>query len=138
MLVPLAGILLILLAVWLTGGAQPVVLDEALVARRIAEDLGGATADDVTLAADRSAALATLAAGASVAVAFRAGDKIAVRRLAPGEVRRVAVEPRGGMALIAIDTGDFARRRVELRLPATEAARWETRIAALVPGAVAA
>lgn len=138
MLLPLAGILLILLAVWLTGGARAATLDEATIVRRVAEDLPGATIPDLTIGTDRRTALAALDGGIALVAAFVAGDKVVVRRLVPGDVRGVATEPHGATATLVIDTGDFTHRRLRLSLPLTDADAWEARAAALVPRATAA
>lgn len=138
LLLPVAGILFILLAVWLTGGARPAQLDDTLVRDRITEDLSGASIRELAIGIDRRTALATLDGGAALAAAFVAGDKVAVRRLAPGDVRDVTLEPRGAKTVLVIDTGDFTHRWLRLALPATEAARWEARVAALARRAIAA
>ncbi len=131
MLLPLAGILLILFAVWLTGGARRARLDPETVARRIAEDLPGVAIRDLSIGIDRAAGLATMAGGAVPIAAFAAGDKIVVRRLAAGDIAHVERRPSDGNVLLVIDTGDFTRGRITLPLPAHEAAAWEARLAML-------
>lgn len=121
LLVPLIGIALILGAVWLSGGARRVHLDRALVLRRLAEDLPGFVADEVAIDADAAHALVAEAQGASHAIVFAAGDRVAVRRLQRD--LRVAVEGER----LRIDTGEFAHGRFALALPG-EAARWAARL----------
>ena len=123
LLVPLIGIALILMAVWLTGGARRVLLDPALVLRRLAEDLPDFVAGEMAIDADRAQALVAAADGGSHAVVFVAGDKVVVRPLERHELRRVAVE----RDALVIDTGDFAHGRFALALPG-EAARWAARL----------
>jgi hypothetical protein len=124
LLVPLIGIALILLAVWLTGGTRRARLDRALVVRRLAEDLPGFAATEIVIDADGANALAASADGQGFALVFTAGDKVAVRPLAAGDRRRVAVAGDGLM----IDTGDFTHGRFALTLPGA-AARWAARLA---------
>jgi hypothetical protein len=130
MLIPLGGIALILLAVWLTSGARHTRLDRALVLRRLDEDLPGFAAAEVSIDADGATAIAATADGVSLAVIFVAGDKVVVRSVAPRDVRRFSRQPmRDGERLI-IDTGDFTHGRVTLRLSAAEAAQWQARLPA--------
>lgn len=119
LLVPLIGIALILAAVWLTGGARRVRLDRALALRRLAEDLPQFVPGEIAIDADRAEALVAAADGSSPAIVFVAGDKIVVRRLARGGLRRVTLEGER----LHIDTGDFTHGRFALVLPG-EAARW--------------
>src|SRR5579864_7354246 len=93
MLIPLGGIALILLAVWLTGGAHRARLDRALVLRRLDEDLPGFAAAEVSIDADAATAIAATADGAALALIFAAGDKVAVRPLAPRDIRRLSAQP---------------------------------------------
>jgi Fatty acid hydroxylase superfamily len=51
LLIPLIGIALILLAVWLAGGTRARRLDRALVLRRLAEDLPGFAAAEIVIGA---------------------------------------------------------------------------------------
>lgn len=118
LLVPLLGIALILLAVWLTGGARRARLDRALVLARLGEDLPRFSASEMAIAADAATAIVRGVRGA-LALVFVAGDKVVVRALERDAVRRVAV---AGDRLM-IDTGDFTHGRFALALPG-EAARW--------------
>ena len=122
LLVPLVGIALILLAVWLTGGARRARLDRALVLARLAEDLPDFAASEMAIAADGTGALVASAAGA-LAVAFVAGDKVVVRALPRGALRRVDL---AGERLL-IETDEFTHGRFALTLPG-EAARWAARL----------
>jgi hypothetical protein len=124
LLIPLIGIALILAAVWLTGGARRARLDRALVLRRLAEDLPGFVAGEIVIDAEGAQALVAAVDGASHAVLFAAGDKVVVRRLARGDLRRVAAE----RDRLTIDTGDFTHGRFALSLPG-EAARWAALLA---------
>lgn len=123
LLVPLLGIALILLAVWLTGGARRARLDRALVLARLGEDLPDFAAGEMAIAADGGSAIVADAGGA-LALVFAAGDKVVVRTLERGGARRVTVEGE----LLTLDTGDFTHGRFALRLPG-EAARWAARLA---------
>jgi hypothetical protein len=128
LLVPLIGIALILTAVWLTGAA-PARLDRALVLKRLGEDLPDVVADEIAIGADRRTALAAAADG-SVVVVFAAGDRVVVRPLARGEVRRVGVDG----DRLTIETDGFTHGRFALALPGV-APHWARR---LLPGAAAA
>lgn len=121
LLVPLLGIALILLAVWLAGGTRRVRLDRALVLRRLAEDLPDFAAGEMAI--DKNGAAALIAGAPGFAIAFAAGDKIGVRALPAKEVRSVLAD---GSRLV-IDTGDFAHRRFALDL-AEPAEPWAWRL----------
>jgi hypothetical protein len=123
LLVPLVGIALILAAVWLTGGARRVVLDRALVLRRLAEDLPDFVAGEMAIDVERAQALVAAADGGNHAVVFVAGDKVVVRALDRRALRRVAVE----RDELVIDTDDFTHGRFALALPG-EATRWAARL----------
>jgi hypothetical protein len=124
LLIPLIGIALILLAVWLTGGTRRARLDRALVLRRLTEDLPGFAAAEIVIDAPAANALAASADGRSFAIVFAAGDKVVVRSLAPRDWRSITVSGDG----LVIDTGDFAHARFALALPG-EAERWMARLA---------
>ena len=132
LLIPLIGIALILVAVWLSGGARRVRLDGELMRRRLAEDVPQFTPAE--MASDGATGIATDAKGLALILVFVAGDKIAVRRLGRGEVRRVET----AQGVLAIDTGDFTHRRFALNLGAEAAERWAERLARLMPEAQAA
>jgi hypothetical protein len=124
LLIPLLGIALILLAVWLTGGARRARLDRALVLRRLAEDLPGFAAAEIVIDADAANAIAASADGRDFAVVFAAGGKVVVRSVAPRDWRRITLSGDG----LVIDTGDFTHGRFVLALPG-EAERWMARLA---------
>jgi hypothetical protein len=124
LLIPLLGIALILLAVWLTGGTRRARLDRDLVLRRLEEDLPGFAAAEIVIDAPAASAIAASADGRHFALVFAAGDKVVVRALAPPDWRRVTVSGDG----LVIDTGDFAHGRFVLALP-NEAERWMARLA---------
>lgn len=124
LLIPLVGIALILLAVWLGGGAPRARLDAALVVQRLAEDLPGFAPAEIVIDAAAANAIAASADGRGFAVVFAVGDKVAVRALAARDRRRIAVAGDG----LVIDTGDFTHGRFALTLPGT-AARWAARLA---------
>jgi NADPH-dependent ferric siderophore reductase len=121
LLIPLIGIALILTAVWLTG-APPARLDRALVLVRLGEDLPDFVADEIVIDAGRTTALAAAADGTLVVV-FAAGDRVVVRALERGEVRRVGVDG----DRLTIDTDAFTHRRFALMLPGA-ASRWARRL----------
>jgi hypothetical protein len=123
LLLPLLGIALILAAVWLSGGLRQARLDRDLVRRRLAEDLPEFVPAEIAIAADARSAIAGEAAGRRAALVFAAGDKVVVRPLGAGELRRVARE---GERLV-IDTVDFTHPRFALDLPG-EAERWAARL----------
>jgi hypothetical protein len=122
LLVPLLGIALILAAVWLTGGARRARLDRALVLARLGEDLPDFVASETVIDADAATALAAGADG-TFALVFAAGDKVVVRALGQGEVRRVTV---AGDRL-EIDTAAFTHGRFALALPGAASA-WARRL----------
>ena len=127
LLIPLGGIALILLAVWLAGGARRARLDLALVLRRLDEDLPDFAATEICIDADAATAIAAAGDGA-LALIFAAGDRVVVRPLAAREIRRVAQESAGDAMRLVIDTGEFTHGRITLRLSAAEAARWQARL----------
>jgi hypothetical protein len=121
LLIPLIGIALILLAVWLAGGTRR---DRALVLRRLAEDLPGFAAAEIVIDAAAANAIAASADGRDFAIVFAAGDKVVARPLAARDGRRITLSDDG----LVIDTGDFTRGRFVLALPG-EAERWLARLA---------
>jgi len=127
LLIPLGGIALILLAVWLSGGARRARLDRALVLRRLDEDLPDFAVAEMIIDADGAAAVA-LANDGALALIFVAGDKVVVRPLPAHDIRRVAQERAGDDMRLVIDTGEFTHGRVALLLSAAEAARWQARL----------
>src|SRR5690348_13366436 len=94
LLIPLGGIALILVAVWLTGGARRARLDRALVLRRLDEDLPDFAATEISIGADAATAIA-LADDGALALIFIAGDRVVVRPLPAHDIGRVAQERSG-------------------------------------------
>jgi hypothetical protein len=127
LLIPLGGIALILMAVWLTGGARRARLDRALVLRRLDEDLPDFAVAEMSIDADSAAAIAAADDG-SLALIFAAGGKAVVRPLAAHDIRRVAQEGSGEDVRLVIETAEFTHGRLALRLSAAEAARWQARL----------
>jgi hypothetical protein len=127
LLIPLGGIALILMAVWLTGGARRARLDRALALRRLDEDLPDFAVAEMSIDRDGVTALA-LADDRALALIFVAGGKAVVRPLAAQDIRRVAQEGSGDEVRLVIETAEFTRGRVALRLSAAEAARWQARL----------
>lgn len=127
LLLPLLGILLILGAVWLTGGSAEARIDRELLRRRLAEDLPDFAAAEMAIADDGRAAIAAESHGPALAIAFVVGDKIAVRRLGPGEAHGVTLD--GDRLLIV--TGDFTHGSFALSLPGA-AEHWAGRAAPLL------
>ncbi len=121
--VPLAGITLVLLAVWLTGGRRRLRLDEGLAARRLAEDLPGFQPQAMLVDRDGHAVLARGTDG--FAVVFAAGARAAVRRI--GALQGLEID--GGQLTLA--TGDFTHPRFVLTADAAAAAEWARALGAL-------
>lgn len=121
LLIPLIGIALILTAVWFTG-ASPARLDRALLLMRLGEDLPDFVAAEMVIDADRRTALAAGADGTLVAI-FAAGDRVVVRPLERGELKRVSVDG----DRLAIETSAFTHGRFALTLPGA-ASRWGERL----------
>jgi len=128
--VPLGGIALILLLVWLTGGRRQAVITgpgEATVLLATPETDFSASqivvsqAGDVALASD---------AGGRIAVVFACGDRLAARKLSHNDIAAITVAPQAGdMALLSIRTTAFTRPDFTLQLAAASAADWQRRLA---------
>lgn len=89
-ILPLAGIALILLLVWLARGSGSVDLDSANVdAALAAEELNAVR---TTVSADRKSGLAWLAGEDRLAVIRSMGDDVGVTVLAPEDVSRIRIE----------------------------------------------
>jgi hypothetical protein len=127
MLIPLGGIALILVSVWLTGGARRTQLDQPLVLRRLDEDLPDFAAATIDIDADAATAIAASTDGRSLALIFAAGDKVVVRPLGRHDIRQIAQEPQGDRMRLIIDTDDFTHGRFALLLSYAEAAQWRAR-----------
>lgn len=89
-ILPLAGIALILLLVWLARGSGSVDLDSANVDAALAAE--GLNAVRTTVSADRKSGLAWLAGEDRLAVIRSMGDDVGVTVLAPEDVSRIRIE----------------------------------------------
>ncbi len=119
---PVAGIALILLVIWLTGGLKSARVDRAAALARLAEDLPDFHAGSLTVDTDGRLALARAAAGDELALVFAVGSRLATRKLKPRDLRAARTRPDPGGTRLILQTGDFARSRFELVLPDAEAA----------------
>ncbi len=115
-LVPLGGIALVLLAVVLAGGRRRLALDEAIAARRLAEDLPGFAPRAMLVDRHGNTVLARGADG--FAVVFAAGARAAVRRLSG--LDRVEVDG----DRLTVGTRDFTHPRFVLTADPAAAAAW--------------
>lgn len=89
LIIPVAGIGLIVLAVWLTGGLRTAALADVDAARRrIALDQPDFAVGDVVVARDRRGALAFDRAGDQLAILFAVGDRMTSRVIRPEDLRR--------------------------------------------------
>lgn len=91
-------------------GATAPALDESLARRRLGEDWQDFEAEDVWVAADRRAALATDRRSARLGLVFAFGDKLPSRLLGPGDVTACSLQ--GGR--LVIETKDFGRHHFVL------------------------
>lgn len=127
--VPLAGIALILLLVWLTGGLRSARLADASEAAALlgAAETGFLTAD---IAVSRSGDCAIAHDGhGHLAVVFASGAKLAVRKLQRDEIATVTLTPQDdGSALLAIRTQAFTHPDFALRLDQGAAEDWRRRV----------
>lgn len=128
--VPLAGILLILLLVWLTGGTRHARLaDGHDAAALLAAPETGFTASDIAVSADGDCAIARDPAG-HMAVVFASGAKLAARRLRPAEIVAVTLSAgEDGRAVLAIRTAAFTHPDFTLRLARAAAEDWQRHLA---------
>ncbi|WP_370154388.1 hypothetical protein [Ferrovibrio sp.] len=136
--VPLAGIALILLLVWLTGGRhRAAIAAPAEAAALLALPETGFAAAEIAVSRDGSTALARDAAG-HIAVVFGSGARLAARRLPRGEVVQVAVDRDADQAdgtttataTLCIRSTAFTHRDFVLRLDAAAAADWQRHLQA--------
>lgn len=109
--VPVGGILLILVIIYLTGGYKTARVGDLDAARLFADQLPGFTADDILVAADGLAALARDVRTGALAVAYAMGDRINVRALPPGDVTGIRMDDEGRLT-IRLD--DFTHGSVTL------------------------
>ena len=114
LLLPVAGIGLILLVVWLTGGVRHARIADAEAARRqVALDWPEFRSEQVLLDRDGRAGLLIGAAGQYLAAVYAIGDRIASRLLAPADVRRCRLVQDDEVAL---ELADLGAARIALRL----------------------
>jgi hypothetical protein len=127
--VPLMGVAIIILAVWLAGGGARRLLDDEILRRCVTEDLPGVAIGDIVISGDGAAALATVVGESGLVAAIVVGDKVAVRRLDRGDVEAVSRD--GGKLVIA--TSDFGCPRVALVISNSMTESWWGHVAALTP-----
>lgn len=118
---PVAGIALILLVIWLTGGLKSARVDRAKALARLAEDLPDFEAGSLAVDADGRLALARATSGDELVLVFAVGNRLATRKLKPRDLRAAHLRPDPDGTRLILQTGDFARPRFELRLPEAEA-----------------
>lgn len=117
MLLPLAGVGLIVLVCWLAGGlTNAEIADEDTARARIHQDEPGFDAARVLLGRDRRAALLADAPGDGIAAVVAFGDKLVTRRLGRGTVRAVTVRDHHGGRVLSIVTSDPTCKRIEVAL----------------------
>ncbi len=120
LILPVGGIALIVLVVWLVGGLRNASIDSAdAVCRRLALDHPEFEPGELRLAADKRSALILDRSERRSAVLFALGDRVTVRIVAPGDLAYVAA--RGGDLVLTLT--DLGARRLILRLGDAEAAQ---------------
>ncbi|MFN4165824.1 MAG: hypothetical protein ACK4GK_14705 [Ferrovibrio sp.] len=127
--VPLAGIALILLLVWLTGGLRSARLADASEAAAL---LGAAetgfVAAEIAVSSTRDCAIAHDGHG-RLAMVFTSGAKLAARKLQRDDIATVTLTPQDdGSALLAIRTRAFTHSDFALRLDQGAAEDWRRRV----------
>lgn len=135
LVLPVAGIALILLVIWLTGGLKSASVDRATALARLAEDLPDFRTGTLIVDAGGRLALARAAAGDDLALVFAVGNRLATRRLKCGDVRAAQAPADAGGTRLSLRTGDFARSRFELLLPEAEAAAFAAWLGGRTAGA---
>ncbi len=132
LVMPVGGVALILLVVWLTGGLRSASLaDAASVRDLLAASHPGVAYDDIAVAADRRSAVAVAASGREAVLVLAVGDRITTRIIAPGDL--AAVRSIGETVLVTF--ADLGVRRVRMTLEKTGRAE---RLAARLQGFLAA
>lgn len=126
LILPVGGIALIVLVVWLFGGLRSASIDDTDTVRRyLALDHPEFEAGELRLAADKRSALMLDRGERRGAVLFALGDRVTVRIVAPGDLAGVAA--RGGDLVLTLT--DLGARRLILRLGDAEAAQaWAARL----------
>ena len=123
--VPLAGIAMILLLVWLTGGNRRVALTgQGDAAALLAAPETGFAAVEIAVSQAGDCAIARDGEG-RLAMVFANGAKLAARRLHPAEIAAVTLtaESDGG-ARLTIHTRAFTHADFVLRLDQAAAEHW--------------
>ncbi len=110
---PVGGIILILLIIYLTGGYRTARIGDLDAARLFSEQVPGFAPKAILVASDGLAALARDTKSGALAVAYAMGDKINVRPLPPGDVAGYRVD--GGRSL-TVRLNDFTHGSVTLVL----------------------
>lgn len=138
--VPVIGIALTLVTIWATGGARPRRLDQSLAARRAAQDIIGFHPIDILVDRDGRCALLASSGDTVFVVAFMVGHRIATRKLAQSDLRRIAHDDLAdGAGRLTIETPDFTHARFDLIAPAQAISNWAGRLERLrTPEAIAA
>ncbi len=133
LILPVGGIALIVLVVWLVGGLRNASIGDAEVVRRqLALDHPEFAPGELRLAADKRSALILDCSERRSAVLFALGDRVTVRIVAPGDLAGVGA--RGGDLVLTLT--DLGARRLILRLGDAEAAQaWAARLGCLLIGA---
>ncbi len=91
LILPVAGIALIILVVWLTGGLRSARIDDGETVRRhLAVDHPDFEPGDLRLAADQRSALVLDRGERRIAVLFALGDRVTIRMAAPGDLAGTA------------------------------------------------
>ncbi len=120
LILPVGGIALIALVVWLVGGLRNASIDDTdAVRRQLALDHPEFEPGELRLAADKRSALIIDRAERRSAVLFALGDRVTIRIVAPGDLAGVAA--RGGDVVLTLT--DLGARRLILRLGDAEAAQ---------------
>ena len=126
LILPVAGIALIILVVWLAGGLRSASVDDAEAVRRhLALDHPEFEPGELRLAADKRSALAVDRGERRIAVLFALGDRVTIRIVAPGDLAGAAAH--GGDLVLTLT--DLGARRIVLRLGDAELAQaWAARL----------
>ncbi|MBP7669926.1 MAG: hypothetical protein KA106_01575 [Ferrovibrio sp.] len=128
-LLPLCGIALILVLVWLTGGRRRALLADAATARGLlAQPETGFQASEIALSRDGSGAIAMDAAG-RLALVLPVGARLAARLLKPADIASHHLKAGSdGTARLELATKGPASLRLALLLPQAEAQAWSERL----------
>lgn len=129
---PLGGIALILLLVWLTGGRRSLrMAGEADAIGLLAAPETGFAAVETVLSQDGSTALAR-DRDSRIAVVFGSGANLAARRLGRGDIAAVSLSPQAdGSVRLLVRTTAFTRPDFMLELDAATAEAWRRHLQAM-------